>query len=163
MGLDLGNARIGVAISDPERTLAFPLQNIAVNGDYFENLDEIVDLIEEYNISAVIIGLPLLLNGTMGKSAQKAHRWAQQLCIRWKNSFPAHSLDIGLVDERLTTVHSARQLRQLHRSSQEQRSIIDQQAAVEILMAVLRSFDESQPHTLQYSNAVYKYLEDCQK
>ena len=79
LGIDLGDARVGLALSDPELTLAHPIGNIQVYGDYFHALDEVIDVIGDELVDHVVIGLPLLLNGEEGKSAKKARRWAVNL------------------------------------------------------------------------------------
>ena len=63
LGIDLGDARVGLALSDPELTLAHPIGNIQVYGDSFRALDEVIDVIGDESVDHVVIGLPLLLNG----------------------------------------------------------------------------------------------------
>lgn len=75
----MGDARVGLALSDPELTLAHPAGNIQVYGDSFRALDEVIDVIEDESVDHVVVGLPLLLNGEAGKSAKKARRWAANL------------------------------------------------------------------------------------
>ena len=60
LGIDLGDARVGLALSDPGITLAYPAGNIQVYGDSFRALDEVVDVIEDELVDHVIVGLPLL-------------------------------------------------------------------------------------------------------
>ena len=79
LGIDLGDARVGLALSDPELTLAHPIGNIQVYGDSFRALDEVIDVIGDESVDHVVIGLPLLLNGEEGKSAKKARRWSVNL------------------------------------------------------------------------------------
>ena len=70
LGIDLGDARVGLALSAPGITLAYPAGNIQVYGDSFRALDEVVDVIEDELVDHVIVGLPLLLSGEEGKSAK---------------------------------------------------------------------------------------------
>ena len=79
LGIDLGDARVGLALSDPGITLAHPAGNIQVYGDSFRALDEVVDVIEDESVDHVVVGLPLLLSGEEGKSAKKARRWTVNL------------------------------------------------------------------------------------
>ena len=72
LGVDLGNARVGLALSDPELTFAHPAGNIHVAGDYFFAIDEVLNVIEDEHVDHVIVGLPLQMDGTEGKSAKKA-------------------------------------------------------------------------------------------
>ena len=113
LGIDLGDARVGLALSDPGVTLAYPAGNIQVYGDSFRALDEVVDVIEDELVDHVIVGLPLLLSGEEGKSAKKARRWTVNLERRLRAAVEddEYSLTqvptIELVDERLTTVTGA--------------------------------------------------------
>lgn len=85
LGVDLGDARVGLAMSDPELSFAHPEGNIEANGDSFRALDQVVDFIDDHtDIDLVVIGLPLQLNGEEGKSAKKARRWAGILLNVWK-------------------------------------------------------------------------------
>ena len=71
LGVDLGEARVGLALSDPELTLAFPAGNIRVRGDYFQALDQVEDLVMDKCVSRVVVGYPLLLSGEAGRSAKR--------------------------------------------------------------------------------------------
>ena len=114
LGIDLGDARVGLALSDPELTLAHPIGNIQVYGDSFRALDEVIDVIGDESVDHVVIGLPLLLNGEEGKSAKKARRWSVNLEKRLHAAVEDESYSvtrvptIALVDERLTTVTAHR-------------------------------------------------------
>ena len=110
LGIDLGDARVGLALSDPELTLAHPIGNIQVYGDSFRALDEVIDVIGDESVDHVVIGLPLLLNGEEGKSAKKARRWSVNLEKR---------LHAAVEDER------------------KHRPMVDQQSAVVILQTAL--------------------------
>lgn len=145
LGVDLGNARVGLALSDPELTLAHPAGNIVVTGDSFFALDPVIDLIEEEHVDHVIIGLPLQLDGTEGRSAKKARRWANNLQKRMAllledGVFALPDIPtVTLVDERLTTVSAHRQLYEAQVSSKRHRPMVDQQSAVVILQTALDS------------------------
>lgn len=145
LGVDLGNARVGLALSDPELTLAHPAGNIVVTGDSFFALDPVIDLIEEEHVDHVIIGLPLQLDGTEGRSAKKARRWANNLQKRMMllledGVFALPDVPtVTLVDERLTTVSAHRQLYEAQVSSKRHRPMVDQQSAVVILQTALDS------------------------
>lgn len=132
MGVDLGNARVGISLADTELAMAQPLTNITVVADSFEALDDVADLIESHGVSTVVVGLPLQMNGSDGKAAKKARRWASQLERRVKET-----ARVVLHDERLTTVTAHRQLLEAGRGSKSHRSVVDQQAAVIILQSAL--------------------------
>ncbi|MDF7663912.1 Holliday junction resolvase RuvX [Bifidobacterium sp. ESL0763] len=143
LGVDLGDARVGLALSDPELTLAHPEGNIEAMGDSFRALDDVVDFIAGHDVERVVVGLPLLLNGEAGKSAKKARRWASNLVRRLANAQEdgREGLDeipeVELVDERLTTVSAHHQLSQAHVGSRSHRPVVDQQSAVLILQSAL--------------------------
>ena len=143
LGVDLGDARVGLALSDPELTLAHPAGNIQVFGDSFYASDEVSDLIEDERVSHVGIGLPLQLDGTEGKSAKKARRWASNLVKRMERDGAGRQFvgrrppTVSLEDERLTTVSAHRQLFEANISSCGHRPKVDQQSAVNILQSAL--------------------------
>lgn len=143
LGVDLGNARVGLALSDPELTFAYPAGNIHVRKDYFESFDEVLNMIEDNHVEVVAVGLPLQLNGTEGASAKKARRWANQLTLRLEEEYrdPQSGITwesrVMLIDERLTTVDAHRQLFDAHKQSRDHRAMVDQQSAVTILQMAL--------------------------
>ncbi|MCI1935742.1 MAG: Holliday junction resolvase RuvX [Bifidobacteriaceae bacterium] len=151
MGVDLGNARVGIAVSDPELSVATPLENVEVWSDYFEALNDVVDLVHENGITTVVVGWPLNMDGSEGKAAKKARRWSQQLEKRLAapqegltaqegqeiRQSTEDAVSVRLKDERLTTVVAHRQLHQAGRSSLTHRSVVDQQSAVLILQSAL--------------------------
>lgn len=156
LGVDLGDARVGLALSDPELTLAHPIGNVRVFGDSFFAIDDVIDVIEREHVSHVVVGLPLQMDGTEGKSARKARRWAANLVKRLEavaaDSSPDGSGDgadgedgrmsgsspeVTMLDERLTTVSAHRQLLEANVSSRAHRPKVDQQSAVNILQAAL--------------------------
>ncbi|MBT1161326.1 MULTISPECIES: Holliday junction resolvase RuvX [Bifidobacterium] len=143
LGVDLGDARVGLALSDPELTLAHPAGNVRVYGDSFQALDEVIDVIEDESVEHVVVGLPLMLDGTEGKSAKKARRWAANLATRIQRLIDDGECDIesvpeiDLLDERLTTVSAHRQLQQAQLKTKKHRPFVDQQSAVVILQTAL--------------------------
>ena len=74
LGIDLGDARVGLSLSDPELSFAHPIGNIQAYGDSFRALDDVSYVIVDEQVDHIIIGLPLLMNGDEGKSAKKARR-----------------------------------------------------------------------------------------
>ncbi|OZG69293.1 Holliday junction resolvase RuvX [Bifidobacterium eulemuris] len=143
LGVDLGNARVGLALSDPELTLAHPAGNIAVYGDSFFALEDVCALIEDEHVDHVVVGLPLQMDGTEGKSAKKARRWADNLTKRLNllvddEQSPLQKVpQVSLVDERLTTVSAHRLLLDASVRTNRHRPVVDQQSAVVILQTAL--------------------------
>lgn len=137
MGIDLGNARVGVALSDPELTMAYPLKTIEVWKDYFGALDDVVDLAVGHGVSRAVVGYPLNMDGSEGKSAKKTARWARQFRSRCKARLSSAAPEVSLQDERLTTVSAHQQLESAGYREIRHRPMIDQQSAVLILQAAL--------------------------
>ncbi len=123
--------------------MAHPIGNIQVYGDSFRALDDVIDIIEDEHIDRVIVGLPLLLDGTEGKSAKKARRWASNLVKRIELLMEDGEIEletvpeIELIDERLTTVSAHRQLHDANIAGRKHRPVVDQQSAVVILQSAL--------------------------
>jgi putative Holliday junction resolvase len=101
LGLDVGDKRTGLAISDPQGILATPFTVLASEDE--ENLiNEVLKLVEQYKAEHIVVGLPRLLNGELGKQADKVTAFADKLSWRAKQS-DLNQLDVQLWDERLST------------------------------------------------------------
>jgi putative holliday junction resolvase len=129
LGLDLGDARIGVAISDPDRRMALPFGTIHV-GQPPGELRAIAAIVREQAISAVVLGLPLSLSGAAGPAARHAQGFAQTLEALL--DVPVH-----LQDERLSTAEAERQLSASGLRGKDRRRVVDRTAAAVILQAWL--------------------------
>lgn len=127
LGIDWGQARIGVAACDPGGVLAYPVETIAPASDARVVRERLAAIIAEYAPVVAYLGLPRHLKGAEGESAAKARGQARWLA----SAFP--DVAVHLVDERMTTVSAARQLQEAGRSARAQRGVIDQAAAVAIL------------------------------
>ncbi|MFC1407723.1 Holliday junction resolvase RuvX [Streptacidiphilus sp. N1-12] len=132
IGVDVGDARIGVASSDPDGMLATPVETVPAGG---KSLARLVALAEEYQVVEVVVGLPRSMNGGEGPAAAKVRRYAGELAARLAAG-PA-PVPVRLVDERMSTVTAAQGLRAAGRNSKKGRSVIDQAAAVVILQSAL--------------------------
>jgi len=129
LGLDLGSARIGVALSDPDRRLAVPLGTVHV-GQPPGELIAVAELVREHEITTVVLGWPRSLSGGSGPSAQHAEAFAQALRTILK-------VPVELQDERLSTVEAERLLRDAGVKGRDRRSVVDRTAATVILQAWL--------------------------
>ncbi len=136
LGLDLGDVRIGVAISDPERRLAVSVGTVQVGRPPGE-MRAIADLVAEHAAVLVVLGEPVSMDGSRGTRASHAASFAEAL-----RSF----LDVPVVlhDERLSTVEAERSLREAGVTGRRRRSVVDAAAAQIILQAWL---DGSRGHT----------------
>jgi putative Holliday junction resolvase len=101
LGLDVGDKRTGVAISDPQGILATPLTVLASEAED-ALINEILKLVEQYKAEHIVVGLPRRLNGELGKQADKVTAFTDKLSLRAKQS-DLNQVDIQLWDERLST------------------------------------------------------------
>lgn len=127
LGLDPGQARIGVSVCDSEGRLAVPLETVAAGRGMWERL---CALVAEHRPLEVVVGLPLLLSGREGAAAEAARQFAGALAGRV-------DVPVRLVDERLSTVEAERSLRGAGRSARSSRPVVDQAAAAVVLQAAL--------------------------
>ena len=101
LGLDVGDRRTGVAVSDPGGILATPL-TVLDSTDENALINEIMKIVEQYNADCIVVGLPRTLNGELGKQASKVTAFADKLS--WQaNQNSINELDIRMWDERLST------------------------------------------------------------
>ncbi|CAM4368783.1 Holliday junction resolvase RuvX [Paenibacillus tarimensis] len=131
MGLDYGDRRIGVAVSDAFRWTAQGLGVVAKRHDSGE-LEEIAGLVKEHEVSEIVVGLPKNMNGTIGPRGEICIAFAQSL--REKLNLPVH-----LWDERLTTVSAERTLLEADISRKKRKQVVDKMAAALILQNFLDS------------------------
>ena len=128
LALDLGDVRIGVAISDAERRLAVPLGVVRTGAP--ANLKAIRSIVQENDVALVVVGDPVLLSGKRGDRSLKADGFASALRAILQ-------VPVELQDERLSTVEAERALRSAGASGREARRSVDQSAAAVILQSWL--------------------------
>ncbi|WP_433004860.1 Holliday junction resolvase RuvX [Kribbella sp. CA-294648] len=132
VALDVGDARIGVASSDPHGILATPVETVRVGPGA---LERVVGLVVELEAFEVVVGLPRSLSGGEGPAAAKIRATCAQLTeLLAKADVPAQ---LRLVDERFTTVTAERMLRERGKKGSKRRAVVDQAAAVVILQHAL--------------------------
>lgn len=130
LGVDVGEARVGLALSDELGMLAHPLETVPVATR--DPLQRIAEVVTEKSVSRVVVGMPRNMDGTFGPAAEKAKAFIGAL--RERISCPVVSWD-----ERLTTVSAQRALREAGRKAKDQRSVVDQAAAQIILQSWMDS------------------------
>lgn len=133
LGIDVGDVRVGVALSDPGGILASPLATLERDRRTDGDLERLAALVAEYDVVEVVVGLPRTLAGRHGPSAQRAQDYADRLAGQ------LGQVPVRLADERLTTVRAERVLGERGVRGRKQRAVVDQAAAVEILQAWLES------------------------
>ena len=130
LGLDIGDKRIGVALSDPLGILASPLSIINCSDDRTD-IETIINIVNQNQAGRIIVGLPISMNGSVGRQAEKVKTFTQELANHTK-------VPLEFRDERLTTV-SAKRLMQAVKKPRQTRD--DAVAAALILQGYL---DEEQ-------------------
>lgn len=146
LGLDVGTVRIGVAVSDREARLAMPVETVRRETGFKDrdqgDIDRLLQLIREYEVVEVAVGLPRDLKGHGSKSVKHAKEIAFRIRRRLaKDDTMKTPPPVRMVDERLTTVVATSALRASGVSEKRGRSVIDQAAAVEILQSWLDARD----------------------
>jgi putative Holliday junction resolvase len=131
MGLDYGDRRIGVAVSDAMRWTAQGAEVVERRRDRSE-LERIAELVKEHEVSEIVLGLPKNMNGTVGPRGEISIAFAEEL--KEMLNIPVH-----LWDERLTTVAAERTLLEADVSRKKRKLVIDKMAATLILQNYLDS------------------------
>ena len=139
MGLDVGDKRIGLALSDAEGILASPLTIIIDCGDGETAIAAIVDIIKQNQVGNVIVGLPLKMDGSIGRQAEKTQDFAEELMRRIE-------VPVEYRDERLSTVSAKRMMRGVRKTGKARHDAI---AAALVLQGYLdevrQKFDGDAP------------------
>lgn len=130
LGVDLGDRRIGLALSDPTATVAQPLSVIDMQRERREAVDAVADAALVHGAEAIVIGLPRHMDGREGEGALKARAMAEALGERL-------GVDVALWDERLTTVAAHQALRAMGVSGRGRKDKVDKTAAALILQGFL--------------------------
>ena len=124
IAFDYGDVRIGVAVSDPDSILCSPLTTLKATDNKL--LAQILELINEIEPVQLFVGNPALLSGKDGQASEKALSFAQQLRT-------VTDLEVVMVDERMSTISAARNLRESGKNAKESKESIDMAAAIAIL------------------------------
>lgn len=133
MGLDVGSKTVGVAISDELGWTAQGLTTIHINEDVKEfGFEQIGQIINEYQISKIVVGMPKNMNGTIGPRGEASQFYASELERLFK-------LPVVFWDERLTTIAAERILLEADMSRKKRKKVIDKMAAAMILQGFLDS------------------------
>ena len=151
LGVDVGQVRIGVALSDPDGILATPLATVprapatataprapatatgpaAADETISADIAEIARLVQDHNAVEVIVGMPINLAGRHGPAAAATSEYARRLATA------IDPVPVRLADERMSTVVASRRLSERGVRGRRQRAVVDQAAAVEILQSWL--------------------------
>jgi putative holliday junction resolvase len=133
LGLDVGTKTIGIAISDEMGWTAQGLETITFQDQPTKkSYARLREIIEQYNVEKVIVGLPKNMNGTIGERGEACKEFAEKIKAKYQ-------LPVQLWDERLSTVSAERMLISADVSRKKRKKVIDKMAAVVILQNYLDS------------------------
>lgn len=125
LAIDHGDARIGLAATDEFGIATHPVETIDCRKT--EIIPRILEVIAERKVRAVVLGLPLRMDGSEGTSSKKVRKFGKELQTNLGD------VPLTLFDERFTTVTASEKLRSAGRKAKQQKDVIDQAAALEIL------------------------------
>ena len=129
LGIDFGEKRIGLAVSDPDGRIALPAGTLESQGRR-KDLAAIGELARERAVEHIVVGLPIHMNGRRGPEAEAAERFAREL-------EEATGLPVSTIDERWTSVEAERALADTGRRKRKRRAVIDSVAATLLLRTFL--------------------------
>jgi len=129
LGLDLGEKTIGLALSDTSRSVATPMETLR-RSKFSADAEKIEKVLAEHGVGAIVIGLPLNMDGSDGPSSQSARAFGRNLAARL-------TAPIVFWDERLSTVAVTRALLDADASRRRRAEVVDKMAAAYILQGVL--------------------------
>lgn len=133
MGLDVGSKTVGVAVSDEMGWTAQGIETVSINEEKnMFGFDRIGEIIKEYGIEQIIVGLPKNMNNTIGPRGEASMAYAENLRRRFQ-------LPVQLWDERLSTMAAERVLLAADVSRKKRKKVIDKMAAAMILQSFLDS------------------------
>ena len=131
LGLDLGTRTLGISISDTTKTIASALKTIRFEENDYDSLFlDLKKIIDEYQISKIVLGLPKNMNNTMGDRCTTTIQFQQKL-------IDAFNIEVILQDERLTTVEATNYMLEANISRKKRKKKIDSLAANIILQTYL--------------------------
>lgn len=130
MGLDIGEKRIGIALSDLLGLTAQGLETFHRTGDIVLDYQYLTELIDKYDVNELVIGLPKNMNNSLGFKAEEIKQFVEGFKDR-------HNLPIHWVDERLTTMSAEKMLIEADVSRKKRKNVVDKIAAALILQLYL--------------------------
>ncbi len=133
LGIDYGDSRVGVAISDPLLITAQGLETISYNGNDKVLLKRIEEIVKEYDVKVIVVGMPINMNGTKTERVEVTQKFIHKLKSR------LGKIDIETIDERLTTVEAHKTMNFLEVAPKKKKNLVDTISAVYILETYMRS------------------------
>ena len=142
LGIDYGDARVGIAITDELNITAQGLETIQRNHSDKIVLKRLDEILETYEVDTIVVGLPLNMDGTMSERAEITKKFVHKLKCKY------NKMKIEVIDERLTTVAAHKTMNFLDVNKHKKRNIVDTISAVYILETYLNK----SKNTLKNSN-----------
>ncbi len=131
LGIDYGEARVGIAITDALNITVQGLETIQRNNSDKVVLRRLDEILKKYEIDTIVVGLPLNMNGTMSERAKVTEKFVHKLKCKYNH------IKIEVIDERLTTVAAHKTMNFLDVNKNKKRDIVDTISAVYILETYL--------------------------
>ena len=131
LGIDYGEARVGTAITDSLNITAQGLETIKRNGSDKTILRRLDEILEQYEVDTIVVGMPLNMNGTISERAKITEQFIHKLKCKY------NKIKIETVDERLTTVEAHKTMNFLDINKNKKKNIVDTISAVYILETYL--------------------------
>ena len=142
LGIDYGDARVGIAITDELNITVQGLETIQRNHSDKIILKKLDEILETYDVDTIVVGLPLNMDGTMSERAEITKKFVHKLKCKY------NKMKIEVIDERLTTVAAHKTMNFLDVNKHKKRNIVDTISAVYILETYLNRLK----NTLKNSN-----------
>ena len=131
LGIDYGEARVGIAVTDELNITAQGLETIQRKGSDKIVLRRLDEIFEKYDVSTIVVGMPLNMNGTISERAEITQKFVHKLKCKY------NKMKIDTIDERLTTVEAHKTMNFLDVNKHKKRNIVDTISAVYILETYL--------------------------
>ena len=131
LGIDYGEARVGIAVTDELNITAQGLKTIQRKGSDKIVLRRLDEIFEKYNVDTIVVGMPLNMNGTISERAEITQKFVHKLKCKY------NKMKIDTIDERLTTVEAHKTMNFLDVNKHKKRNIVDTISAVYILETYL--------------------------
>ena len=130
LGVDFGDTRTGLAVSDTSRFLASGIGYVSPGG-IVKTADKVAEVAREQKVSAIVVGLPKTMDGSEGFRAERCREFAELLRERLTD------IPVAMMDERMTTMSASRYLNETNTRGQKRKGVIDTLSAQIILQNVL--------------------------
>jgi putative Holliday junction resolvase len=131
LGIDYGDARVGIAITDPLNITVQGLETIQRNNSDKIILKRLDELLKKYEVDTIVVGMPFNMNGTVSERAKITGKFIHKLKCKY------NKMNIETIDERLTTVEAHKTMNYLDINKNKKRNIVDTISAVYILETYL--------------------------